>query len=162
MPHIAGESAGNPPRSRYIVGGIFRGYTAEKDSFLDPYATSLAILPAGDEKELFGFARPGLNKPTRSRTFLSSLKTGPLTIDCGLHGELRACINCGFCDDVCAVDILPQFALKSALAGEVEDSLAHGLLDCVSCGLCTFVCPSKIDICAILKGAKAAYYKEIR
>ena len=84
------------------------------------------------------------------------------SIDARAQQELRACINCGFCDDVCAVDILPQFALKSALAGEVEDSLAHGLLDCVSCGLCTFVCPSKIDICAILKGAKAAYYKEIR
>lgn len=162
LPYIAGEDAGNPPRSRYIVGGIFRGYTAEQDSFLDLYATSLTILPEGDEKELFGFARPGLDKLTRSRTFLSSLSKAPFTVDCGLHGEQRACINCGYCDDVCAVDILPQFAMKSVLAGEVEESLAHGLLDCVSCGLCTFVCPSKIDICAVLKGAKAEYYKEIR
>jgi Na+-transporting NADH:ubiquinone oxidoreductase subunit A len=161
LQHIAGENHGGPPGSRYIVGGIFRGYTAEKDSFLDLYATSLAILPEGAEKELFGFARPGLTKPTRSRTFLSSLKAMPFTIDCGLHGELRACINCGYCDDVCAVDILPQFALKSTLAGEVEESLSHGVLDCVSCGLCTFVCPSKIDICAILKQAKNEYYKEI-
>ncbi len=162
LPQIAGENAGDPPRSRYIVGGIFRGYIAEKDSFLDLYATSLTILPEGDEKELFGFARPGSDKPTHSRTFLSSLKKAPFTVDCGVHGEQRACINCGYCDDVCAVDILPQFTLKSALAGEVEESLAHGLLDCVSCGLCTFVCPSKIDICAVLKGAREAYYKEMQ
>ena len=85
----------------------------------------------------------------------------PFEVDCGLHGELRACINCGYCDDVCAVDILPQFALKSTLAGEVEESLAHGLLDCVGCGLCTYVCPSKIDVCAVLRRAREAYYKEI-
>jgi len=102
-----------------------------------------------------------MDKPTRSRTFLSSLNNAPFAVDCGLHGEKRACINCGYCDDVCAVDILPQFALKSALAGEVEESLAHGLLDCVNCGLCTYVCPSKIDVCEGLKAAKTAYYKEI-
>ncbi|MBW1891004.1 MAG: 4Fe-4S dicluster domain-containing protein [Deltaproteobacteria bacterium] len=158
---ISGETSQSPEHSRYIVGGIFRGYAAEKESFLDLYATSLTILPEGDKKELFGFARPGLKKPTRSRTFLSSLKTSPFEVDCGLHGEKRACINCGYCDDVCAVDILPQFALKSTLTGEVEESLAHGLLDCVNCGLCTFVCPSKIDICAILRQAKNEYYKEI-
>ncbi|MBW1820756.1 MAG: 4Fe-4S dicluster domain-containing protein [Deltaproteobacteria bacterium] len=58
------------------------------------------------------------------------------------------------------MDILPQFTLKSILADEVEESLAHGLLDCVECGLCTYVCPSKIELCAAFKGAKEAYYKE--
>ena len=159
--HISGNTHGVSGKSRYIVGGIFQGYTAEEDSFLDLYATSLTILPEGDQKAFLGFLRPGGDRPTRSRTFLSSLKTSPFTVDCGMHGERRACINCGFCDDVCAVDILPQFALKSTLAGEVEESLAHGLLDCVECGLCTYVCPSKIDICALLKAAKSAYYREI-
>ncbi|MCG6909230.1 MAG: hypothetical protein LJE94_03790 [Deltaproteobacteria bacterium] len=161
LAYIAGNSSRESGRNRYIVGGLFKGYTADKDSFLDLYATSLTILPEGDDKVFLGFIRPGLHQPSRSRTFLSSLKTSPFTVDCGMHGEERACINCGYCDDVCAVDILPQFTLKCTLAGEVEDSLAHGLLDCVECGLCTFVCPSKIDICAALKSAKAGYYKEI-
>jgi Na+-transporting NADH:ubiquinone oxidoreductase subunit A len=51
--------------------------------------------------------------------------------------------------------------MKCALADAVDEALAHGLLDCVSCGLCTYVCPSKIDLCAILRQAKEAYYKEI-
>ena len=159
--HIAGDLRENPIKSRFIVGGIFTGYTAETDSYLGLYQTSLVILPEGDQKEMFAFARPGFNKPSYSRAFLSTLNRSPFKVDCGMHGEERACVNCGYCDDVCAVDILPQFTLKCTLADAVEEALAHGLLDCVSCGLCTFVCPSKIDLCAILMKAKDAYYKEI-
>jgi Na+-transporting NADH:ubiquinone oxidoreductase subunit A len=63
--------------------------------------------------------------------------------------------------DVCPVEILPQLTYKSILAGEVEESLEHGLLDCVECGLCSYVCPSKIELFDTLKTARAAYYKEI-
>jgi Na+-transporting NADH:ubiquinone oxidoreductase subunit A len=158
---IAGESMEASGRLRFIVGGIFSGYASERDSYLGFYDTSLILLPEGDEKELFGFARPGFRKPSYSRAFLSSLNKEPLSMDCGIHGELRACINCGYCSEVCAVDILPQFTLKSILAGEVEEALAHGLLDCVACGLCTYVCPSKIDIGTGLQRARNDYYKEI-
>jgi len=159
---VAEESPDVPGRrSRFIAGGLFSGYSSERDSFLGLFETAVIIMPEGDEKELFGFARPGFHKPSHSRAFLSSLNRDPLLMDCGMHGEVRACINCGYCSDVCAVDILPQFTLKSILAGEVEESLAHGLLDCVSCGLCTYVCPSKIDLCESLQRAREAYYKEI-
>jgi Na+-transporting NADH:ubiquinone oxidoreductase subunit A len=158
---VAGESLNEPGRSRFIAGGIFRGYSTEKDSYLGLFETALVVLPEGDQKELFGFARPGYQKPSYSRAFLSALNRKNLLVDCGMHGEVRACINCGYCSEVCAVDILPQFTLKSILAGEVEEALAHGLLDCVSCGLCTYVCPSKIDLCESLQQARDAYYKEI-
>ena len=146
---------------RYISGGVFNGYRSKADTYLGFLETSVTILPEGDSPEMFGFARPGLRKPSHSRAFLSALSKAKQPMDCGMHGELRACVNCGYCSDVCAVDILPQFALKSILAGEVEEALAHGLLDCVSCGLCTYVCPSKIEIQAQLKAAREAYYKEI-
>jgi len=77
-----------------------------------------------------------------------------------MHGEERACVNCGYCSDVCPVDILPQFTLKSLLVDEIEEALAHGLLDCVQCGLCTYVCPSKIELADTLTRFKASYYKE--
>lgn len=146
---------------RYIAGGIFRGYTTSRTSYLGLYETSVTLLPEGNEDEFLGFARPGFDKPSHSRAFLSVFNTAGLNMDCGLHGEERACINCGYCSDICPVDILPQFTLKSILADEVEESLAHGLLDCVACGLCTYVCPSKIAICDALTAAKAAYYREL-
>jgi len=158
---LAGESLDTPDRSRFIAGGIFSGYPSVRDSYLGLFETALIILPEGDEKALFGFARPGFQKPSYSRAFLSSINRDSFPMDCGMHGEVRACINCGYCSEVCAVDILPQFTLKSVLAGEVEEALAHGLLDCVSCGLCTYVCPCKIDVCAGLQMARDAYYKEV-
>jgi len=159
--HLLGDGVRKSGGSRFVNGGIFSGYRSQQDDYLGFFETALLILAEGDEKEMFGFARPGFQKPSHSRAFLSALNPSPLSMDCGMHGELRACINCGYCADVCAVDILPQFTLKSILAGEVEEALAHGLLDCVSCGLCTYVCPSKIDICAHLKMAREDYYKEI-
>ncbi len=155
---VKGHSSNND--LRYIAGGVFKGYTQTEETYLGLYETSLTLIPEGREKEFFGFLRPGFSKSSFSRTFLSIFNTSEAKMDCSLHGEERACINCGYCCKVCPVDILPQFTLKSVLADEVEESLAHGLLDCVECGLCTYVCPSKIELCAAFTGAKEAYYKE--
>lgn len=146
---------------RYIVGGVFRGYAQTEEAYMGLYETSLTLIPEGREKEFFGFLRPGFSKSSFSRTFLSFFNPSELKMECSLHGEERACINCGYCSQVCPVDILPQFTLKSVLADEVEESLAHGLLDCVQCGLCTYVCPSKIDLCAAFTNARKDYYKEL-
>jgi Na+-transporting NADH:ubiquinone oxidoreductase subunit A len=158
--HITKGHADDTGAARHIVGGIFNGYTGSKDSYMGFYETSLVLIPEGDEKEFFGFARPGFNKPSRSRTFLSFINKSPKAMDCNCHGEVRACINCGFCAEVCPVDILPQFTYKSILADEIEEALNHGLLDCVECCLCTYVCPSKIELRNILKETKKAYFLE--
>lgn len=160
LDHIARERADISDAARYIVGGIFRGYSGSKDSYLGFYETSLTLIAEGAEKEFLGFARPGFNKPSRSRAFLSAFNPALMPMDCNRHGEERACINCGYCIQVCPVDILPQFTYKVILAEEIEEALAHGLLDCVECGLCTYVCPSKIELCDTLKHTKKAYYLE--
>lgn len=157
--HIAG-SPDNEKKQRFISGGAFRGYTIPADSYLGFYESSLTIMPEGDDEEFFGFLRPGYKRQSYSKTFLSFFNRSTIDMSCNLHGELRACINCGTCETVCQVDIFPQFAFKCLEAGEIEEALAHGLLDCVECGLCTYVCPSKINIKEKIKKAKADYYKE--
>ena len=158
--HITKGHADDTGAARHIVGGIFNGYTGSKDSYMGFYETSLVLIPEGDEKEFFGFARPGFNKPSRSRAFLSVFNPSAMPMECNQHGENRACVNCGFCAEVCPVDILPQFTYKSILADEIEEALDHGLLDCVECGLCTYVCPSKVKLSVVLKNTKKAYYLE--
>jgi Na+-transporting NADH:ubiquinone oxidoreductase subunit A len=145
---------------RYVVGGVLTGYRDKVDGFLGWEQTALAVLPAGEEKEFLGFVRPGFRKHSFSRGFLSALNSAPISMDCNLHGEERPCVACSACERVCPVGILPQLAFKSALAGEVEEALAHGLLDCVECGLCTYVCPSKIELCRFFTDAKRTYLKE--
>ncbi len=157
---ILGEGAVADPSFRYIVGGLFRGYVETPESYMGFYETALTVLEKGDQKEFLGFARPGYHKPSRSRAFLSVFNKSEFPYDSGRHGETRACINCGYCAGVCPVDILPQFTFKSILADEIEEALAHGLLDCVECGLCSYVCPSKIELTDRLKQTKKLYYLE--
>jgi Na+-transporting NADH:ubiquinone oxidoreductase subunit A len=158
--HLTKGRTSNVDNLRYIVGGIFRGYFDKKDSYMGFYETSLVLIPEGNEKEFLGFARLGFNKPSRSRAFLSYFNKSLLPMDCNCHGEERACINCGFCTEICPVDILPQFTYKCILSDEIDEALAHGMLDCVECGLCTYVCPSKIELCDVIKNTRKAYYLE--
>jgi Na+-transporting NADH:ubiquinone oxidoreductase subunit A len=146
--------------TRCVAGGVFRGHTVMPGDFLGLYETALTVLPEGNEKEFLALFNPGWRKPTYSRIYLSALNPTNLPANCNRHGDERACIACMHCADVCPVDILPQLAYKAVLAGEVEEALAHGLLDCVECGICTCVCPSKIELMETLKTAKAAYRKE--
>lgn len=146
---------------RYIAGGILTGHPASAKTYLGFLETALNLLPEGNQKgELLGLFRPGYRKPSFSRAYASTLNRQELVYDCNIHGAERACIACGYCAQVCPVDILPQFTYKAALAGELEETLEHGLLDCVECGLCSYVCPSKIDLFERLKTAKADIYRE--
>lgn len=160
LAHIA-EGRTSSDVLRYVVGGLFRGFTGSADGFMGHYQAGLTLIPEPGEGEFFGFVRPGLKKPSRSRAFLSALNPKRLPMTANQNGDRRACINCGNCARVCPVDIFPQFAMKSVVADELEESLELGLLDCVECGLCAYVCPAKIELAQILKDAKAAYYKEI-
>ncbi len=146
--------------SRLIAGGILRGYSLEPDGFMGIFETGLAVLPANREAEFLALFRPGFNRPTNSRAFASRLRRRELEYDCGRQGPERACISCMYCADVCPVDILPQMLYKAILAQEVEEYLAHGLLDCVRCGLCSYVCPSKIELTENFEKAKMEYARQ--
>ncbi|MCB9494415.1 MAG: 4Fe-4S dicluster domain-containing protein [Desulfobacteraceae bacterium] len=148
-------------KQRFISGDVFRGITTSDDGYTGFYESSLTIVPEGDNKEFFGFIKPGIKKQSYSRTFLSALfSSSDTNTDCNTHGEKRACINCTYCDQVCPVDILPQFTMKALYGDDIESALAHGLLDCTGCALCSYVCPSKISLSEIFKEAKDNYLKE--
>ncbi|BBO77320.1 Na(+)-translocating NADH-quinone reductase subunit A [Desulfosarcina widdelii] len=153
---LAGEAV-----ARYVAGGVFTGFAGDVDSFMGIYQNALNLIDDGNREELLAFIRPGFGKPSYSTAFLSSFHRQPFPMDCGQHGEVRACVNCGTCAKICPVDILPQFTMKCLVADEVEEALAHGLLDCAECGLCTYACPSKIELREVFRTAKAQYYKEI-
>lgn len=148
------------PNLRHLAGGIFQGRRVAADSYLGVRETALTVLPEGNTKEFMALFNPGWNKPTYSKAFVSCLNSGDQKFNCNLHGGERACVACMYCADVCPVQILPHLTYKAILAGEVEEFLAHGLLDCVECGLCSYVCPSKIELTERLMAAKVAYLNE--
>ncbi len=109
---------------------------------------------------MFGFIRPGSDKPTVSKTFLSCLFNSPREMDCTIHGEERACINCSYCENICPNDLMPNFIMKALHSDEIENALEYGLLDCCRCGLCSYTCPSKIELTKILSDGMDSYYKD--
>ena len=145
---------------RFVVGGLFRGYASSASGFMGLYETALNVVPEGGEAEFLALFNPGISRPSYSRTFLSKLNPKYLVYNCNVHGDLRACIACMHCADVCPVDLLPQMIYKAIHAEEVEEYLELGLLDCVECGLCSYVCPSKIELSPTFVTTKAAYAKE--
>ncbi|MFT5171030.1 MAG: Na+-transporting NADH:ubiquinone oxidoreductase subunit A [Candidatus Marinamargulisbacteria bacterium] len=157
---LAGDVSGQPP-IRYIGGGVMTGRLASQDSFLGFQEMGLHLIEEGKTPELLYFVRPGADKPSISKTFLSALfKQKKFDMNSSLNGGERSCISCGACPSVCPVDLLPQLVMKSVLAKDIEESIELGILDCVDCGLCTYVCPSKINLDDIITKGKAVLKKE--
>ncbi|PIE63025.1 MAG: NADH-quinone reductase [Desulfobacter postgatei] len=148
------------PENSIVTTGRFNGRILETDAHLGFFENTVNIIEAGPGEEMFGAFRPGFNKPTVSSTFLFSLFRRPAKMDCTLHGEARACINCSYCERICPNDLMPSFIMKALHADELEEAVGLGLMDCCKCGLCSFTCPSKIELTRILSDAMDAYYKD--
>jgi len=152
--------AGTLPGDSLITTGRFNGRIANGDSHLGFFENTLNIINTHTDEELFGFIRPGIDKPTVSHTFLSSLFKSPVQVDGTLHGEIRACINCSYCENICPNDLMPNFIMKALHSDEIEDALEYGLLDCCKCGLCSYACPAKIELTQILSNGMDSHYKD--
>ncbi|MFH2058894.1 MAG: 4Fe-4S dicluster domain-containing protein [Pseudomonadota bacterium] len=143
-----------------ITTGRFNGRTVDLESHMGFFESCLNIINQAPQEELFGFLKPGFKKPSVSHTFASGLMGSPQELDCNLHGEERACINCGYCTKICPVDLMPSFIMKALHSDDIEEALNYGLLDCCGCGLCSYTCPSKIELTHILSQGMDAHYKD--
>lgn len=152
--------AGHSPPGSLITTGQFNGRLLTLDSHLGFFENTVNILNDIGEEEMFGFVRPGLDKATVSSSFLSSLFRRPQVMDGTLHGELRACINCSYCERICPVGLMPNFIMKALHAEEVEEALGLGMMDCCQCGLCAYTCPSKIELAKILCDGMESHHKD--
>ncbi|MCK5570130.1 MAG: 4Fe-4S dicluster domain-containing protein, partial [Spirochaetes bacterium] len=75
--------------------------------------------------------------------------------DTNIHGEERACISCGFCEQVCPVGIIPHLLFHYTERDMVDEILVkYRIYKCIDCNLCTYVCPSKIQVAAYIKEGK--------
>ena len=148
---------------RVIDGGVLTGEAVgEKQMGLQAECNGLTVLPEQTDRELLGFIRPGLNRRSYSKCFLSSLR-GAFDVcgTTGLRGEKRPCVGCGFCENVCPARIMPHLIHKLLYADELEQIERTGLDLCVACGLCSYVCPSKIELLGEIYDAREAIEREL-
>ena len=124
-------------------------------------ASVLIALPENDQGELLSFAVPGFRSDSYAVAFASSLLPLSKLSDTNLHGEHRACISCGFCEEVCPVRILPNILHRYVQRNVIDETLVrYQIFRCIDCNLCSYVCTSKIPLSRLLLEGKEKLRKE--
>lgn len=145
-----------------IDGGLFTGrLLTDATKGVPADCRGITLIPAHQSREFLAFMRPGFDRPSYSGCFMSSLcMRFSERITDAVRGELRPCISCGFCQEVCPAGILPHQLHKLIYQDDI-DAIERSRIDlCVECGLCSFVCPSKIELMQQFREMKEAILKE--
>lgn len=138
-----------PGNQRYVSGNVLTGTKINQDGFLGYYDSQITVIPEGNYYEFFGWASPGINKFSFSRTFLSSLLPGRnYKLDTNMHGGERAFVVTGQYEKVVPMDIFPMQLLKAIIAEDIDNMENLGIYEVAEedFALCEFICPSKIEI----------------
>ncbi len=147
--------------SRLVLNSLIGGAAASTESPLPAEAGVLIAVPENREGNFLEFASPGLASDSRSLTFAAGLLPLPKKPDTNLHGEHRACISCGFCEDVCPVRILPHILHRYVQKNVIDETLVRfQIFRCIDCNLCSYVCTSKIPLARFMREGKEKLARE--
>lgn len=141
---------------RVIRGSLFQGTAVTDESESTGFSdTTITVIREYAVRELYRFLNPGFDYDSYSRvTFRNYIPLMKKRLDSSVHGGVRPCVQCNFCDEVCPVGIYPHLIWKHVQAGLMEESFRLRPQTCVECGLCDYVCPSKISISESVKKAR--------
>ena len=135
--------------NRYISGNVLTGKNVGKDGYLGFFDKEVTVLAEGNEAKFFiteGWASPGFNKHSNSRSYFSWLMPGKkYELDTNTNGEARALVVTGEYESVFPMDIYPQHLLKAIMVGDIElmENLGIYEVDDEDFALCEYVCTSK-------------------
>jgi Na(+)-translocating NADH:ubiquinone oxidoreductase A subunit len=147
--------------SRLVLNSLIAGAAAAPEAPLPAQASVLIAVAENREGGFLSFAAPGLASDSRSLTFAAGLLPLPKKPDTNLHGEHRACISCGFCEDVCPVRILPNILHRYVQKNVIDETLVRfQIFRCIDCNLCSYVCTSKIPLARLMREGKEKLAKE--
>jgi Na+-transporting NADH:ubiquinone oxidoreductase subunit A len=140
--------------NRIISGNPLTGETLAKVGHIGYYDHQVTVIPEGDHYEFFGWALPGLNKFSHSRTFFSWLNPNKqYRLDTNYNGGHRAFVMTGEYEKVLPMNILPIQLLKSILVEDIDMMEKLGIYEVAEedFALCEFVCTSKTEVQQILR-----------
>ncbi len=83
------------------------------------------------------------------------IKQEEMSFTTNILGEVRRCVYCNFCDDICPMDLEPALYYHCYTRGEGHKARSYNLGKCIECGLCSFICPSKLELLQTIKACKA-------
>lgn len=139
---------------RYISGNVLTGKKINSEGYLGFFDDQITVIPEGNYYEFFGWAKPGFNKYSAGRTFLSAfLPKKKYRLDTNLHGGERAYVMSGEYEKVFPFDIYPEQLIKAIIIEDIElmEKLGIYEVDEEDFALPEFVCTSKIPVQSIVR-----------
>ena len=140
--------------NRVICGDVLSGTKIKKDGYLGFYDTQLTVIKEGNEQEFLGWALPGIDKFSMSKSYFSWLfPTRKYNVDTNMRGEERAYVVTGQYEKVLPMDIYPQQLVKAIMIEDIDLMEKLGLYEVgpEDFALCEFVCTSKIEVQSIIR-----------
>jgi len=151
-------------RERYISGNVLTGTKVETDDYLGFFDQAVTVIPEGDDYELLGWALPGKDKFSGSKTFLSALFPGKeYVLSANMHGGERAFVLTGQYEQFLPMDLLPVYLLKAVLTNDIDRMEQLGIYEVIEedLALCEFADTSKIKVQEILREGINIMVKEV-
>jgi len=149
---------------RYISGNVLTGRKIPADGYVGFYDSQVTVIPEGRHFELLGWAMPGFNKVSASRTFFSWMRPGhEYRLDTNMNGAQRAYVLTGQYEKVLPMDIYPVNLIKAILVEDVDLMEKLGIYEASEedFALCEFVCTSKINVQEIIRNGLDLIRKEM-
>ncbi|MEZ9767827.1 Na(+)-translocating NADH-quinone reductase subunit A [Vibrio breoganii] len=163
LPELADKEM-MPGEVRIISGSVLWGTNAAgPHAYLGRYHQQVSALREGRDKELLGWAMPGKNKFSITRSFLGHLFKGQLyNLTTSLNGGERAMVPIGNYEKVMPLDIEPTLLLRDLCAGDVDSAQRLGVLELSEedVALCTYVCSGKYEYGELLRECLDTIEKE--
>ena len=149
---------------RLLSGSPLDGRRAsDVHGFLGRYHQQITCLPEGTGRQFFGWLRPGKERFSVTRAFLSAFtKPAALPLDTAVWGGDRAIFPLGTYEKVLPIDTVPTYLLKSLASGNSEKAKGLGCLELIEedLALCSYVCPGKNNFGPMLRKTLATIENE--
>jgi Na+-transporting NADH:ubiquinone oxidoreductase subunit A len=159
---IAGEHG--EQECRAVSGSVLHGTHAQGvHGYLGRYHNQISLLKEGREKELFGWLRPGGDKHSVTRAYLSHIAPKRLfDMTTTTNGSDRSMVPIGNYERIMPLDILPTLLLRDLISGDTDGAQQLGCLelDEEDLALCGYVCPGKYEYGNILRDCLTKIEKE--
>ncbi len=149
---------------RYISGNVLTGKKILNDGYIGYYDSLITVIPEGDHYDFLGWALPGLNKFSMSKTFLAWLTPNrEFTLHTNLNGGRRAFVVTGQYEKVLPMDIYPVHLLKAILVEDIDKMENLGIYEIAEedMALCEYVCTSKTEVQSIIRDGIELMIKEL-
>jgi len=149
---------------RYISGNVLTGTKIDPDDYLGFFDQMITVIPEGDEYELLGWALPGKDKFSGSKTFLSALlPQKEYVLTANMHGGERAFVLTGQYEKFLPMDLLPVYLLKAVLTNDIDRMEQLGIYEVIEedLALCEYADTSKIKVQEILREGLNIMMKEV-